>query len=697
MLKGISRFIQKQIFSFVGTIRTIALLKTSKEYINKLDYKQCINMYNFCKIYYENDNIKPSLYILLRNFSSTISKNNFVEIYTYFINNYIKDNPNESIELDLLLDKDIVLEILNKNLLKTNKIELIISSLNILFNQNLNFRNKTNIEKIYFKIIDKNKNRNRDYNQININFEEYDRAFDYLLFLIYFKRLIPESISQIGFSSLLNDSNLSKEKINILINEKLGIGNKNIYNEKSNLDSYKLYMLIFDELSQYKNIKEFTFNSHDVDDYFKILKNENKFLNNLTKINLDIYNLLNQENIYTLKNLIQTNHLKNKLKIDIKISLDFYLKLNELLNEEINGNIFNFCTFSNFKYKTHSHKIIYFLPNNIKLSFLNDLIFFYDYSNLEILHLSTISLDKNYDYDYDIFSNLPNLKELKSFELEFKNENTLNNLFKTLNKYNQELKILDIKYFNIDELNDDKIDKGINLNVDLELKNLENLLINYNDSAEIKNKKINVLNIDKCEKLKEIKTSYDFQCQNPKVLNNIENIYIRIFESNNDYFLRTIILKCKNLKKLYINFLLPFNMKLISTLYNNIGKIRHLEIDYWFYEENQEIFDEMDKKEYIKYENELKKIIKFKKFGWNFLEKSYVFNDEYYKEFNNLKYEDKINKLKNFPILEIYGYFSLEHDYKFNKIDLDKEKEIFLEYLNYEENLSEHSYYKFKK
>lgn len=697
MLKGISRFIQKQIFSFVGTIRTIALLKTSKEYINKLDYKQCINMYNFCKIYYENDNIKPSLYILLRNFSSTISKNNFVEIYTYFINNYIKDNPNESIELDLLLDKDIVLEILNKNLLKTNKIELIISSLNILFNQNLNFRNKTNIEKIYFKIIDKNKNRNRDYNQIYINFEEYDRAFDYLIFLIYFKRLIPESISQIGFSSLLNDSNLSKEKINILINEKLGIGNKNIYNEKSNLDSYKLYMLIFDELSQYKNIKEFTFNSHDVDDYFKILKNENKFLNNLTKINLDIYNLLNQENIYTLKNLIQTNHLKNKLKIDIKISLDFYLKLNELLNEEINGNIFNFCTFSNFKYKTHSHKIIYFLPNNIKLSFLNDLIFFYDYSNLEILHLSTISLDKNYDYDYDIFSNLPNLKELKSFELEFKNENTLNNLFKTLNKYNQELKILDIKYFNIDELNDDKIDKGINLNVDLELKNLENLLINYNDSAEIKNKKINVLNIDKCEKLKEIKTSYDFQCQNPKVLNNIENIYIRIFESNNDYFLRTIILKCKNLKKLYINFLLPFNMKLISTLYNNIGKIRHLEIDYWFYEENQEIFDEMDKKEYIKYENELKKIIKFKKFGWNFLEKSYVFNDEYYKEFNNLKYEDKINKLKNFPILEIYGYFSLEHDYKFNKIDLDKEKEIFLEYLNYEENLSEHSYYKFKK
>ena len=694
MLKGISRFIQKQIFSFVGTIRTIALLKTSKEYINKLDYKQCINMYNFCKIYYENDNIKPSLYILLRNFISKISKDNFVEIYTYFINNYIKDNPNESIELDLLLDIDIVLEILNKNLLKTNKIELIISSLNILFNQNLNFRNKTNIEKIYFKIIDKNKNRNRDYNQIYINFEEYDRAFDYLIFLIYFKRLIPESISQIGFSSLSNDSNLSKEKINILINEKLGIGNKNIYNEKSNLDSYKLYMLIFDELSQYKNIKEFTFNSHDVDDYFKILKNENKFLNNLTKINLDIYNLLN-EIIYTLKNLIQTNHLKNKLKIDIKISLDFYLKLKELLNEEINENILNFCTFSNFNYKTHNHKIKYFLPNNIKLSFLNDLIFFYDYSNLEILHLSTISLDKN--YDYDIFPNLPNLKQLKSFELEFKNENALNNLFKTLNKYNQELKILDIKYFNIDELNDDKIDKGINLNVDLELKNLENLSINYNDSAEIKNKKINVLNIDKCEKLKEIKTSYDFQCQNPKVLNNIENIYIRIFESNNDYFLRTIILKCKNLKKLYINFLLPFNMKLISTLYNNIGKIRHLEIDYWFYEENQEIFDEMDKKEYIKYENELKKIIKFKKFGWNFLEKSYVFNDEYYKEFNNLKYEDKINKLKNFPILEIYGYFSLEHDYKFNKIDLDKEKEIFLEYLNYEENLSEHSYYKFKK
>lgn len=279
MLKRISRFIQKEIFSFVGTIKTIPLLKTSKEYINKLDFKQCINMYNFCKIYYENDNIKPSLYILLRNFNSTISKINFVEIYTYFMNNYIKENPNESIELDLLLDIDIVLEIINKNLLKTNKIELIISSLNILFNQNLNFRNKTNIEKIYFKIIDKKVNRNPDYNKIYITFEEYDTAFNYLLFLIYFKKLIPESISQIAFSSLYNDSNFSKEKINILINEKLGIGNKNIYNEQSNLDSYKLYMLIFDELSQYKNIKEFTFVSNDIDGYFKILKNENKFLN----------------------------------------------------------------------------------------------------------------------------------------------------------------------------------------------------------------------------------------------------------------------------------------------------------------------------------------------------------------------------------------------------------------------------------
>ena len=695
MLKRISRFIQKEIFSFVGTIKTITLLKTSKEYINKLDFKQCINMYNFCKIYYESDNIKPSLYILLRNFNSTISKINFVEIYTYFMNNYIKDNPNESIELDLLLDIDIVLEIINKNLLKTNKIELIISSLNILFNQNLNFRNKTNIEKIYFKIIDKKVNRNPDYNKIYITFEEYDTAFNYLLFLIYFKKLIPESISQIAFSSLYNDSNFSKEKINILINEKLGIGNKNIYNEQSNLDSYKLYILIFDELSQYKNIKEFTFasGSYNIDDYFKILKNENKFLNNLTKINLYIKNLNEQENIYTLKNLIQTNHLKNKLKMDIRISIDFYLKLKELLHEELNGNIVGKL---DLYYKTRNHITKYFLPNNLKilsLSFFNYLLLFYDYSNLEILHLSEL-LDQN--YDYNIFSNLPNLKELNTYELTFKNENTLNNLFKTLNKYNQELKILDIKYFNINELNDNKINKNINLNVDLELKNLENLSINYYNDSKMKNKKINVLNIDKCEKLKKIKTSYDFQCQNQNVLNNIENIHIQCFESNNDYFLRTI-LKCKNLKKLYINFLLPFNIKLIKTLYNNIGKIRHLEIDYWFYGENQESFEELDKKEYAKYEKELKKIIKFKKFGWNFFEESYVFNDEYYKEFNNLKYEDKINKLKNFPILETYGIYSLEHDYKFNKLDLDKEKKIFLEYLNYEENLSEHSYYKFKK
>ena len=105
-------------------------------------------MVNFCKLYYQNDNIKPSLYILIRHFKEKLPKNHFIQIYAYFMNNYLKNNSNELIELNLLLDVDIVGEIINKNLLKTNKISLILISLNLLFTKSINFdfKNKKNIE-----------------------------------------------------------------------------------------------------------------------------------------------------------------------------------------------------------------------------------------------------------------------------------------------------------------------------------------------------------------------------------------------------------------------------------------------------------------------------------------------------------------------------------------------------------------------
>ena len=242
-----------------------------------LDTKPNLEMVNFCKKYYQNENRKPSLYILLEHFKSKIPKENFIQVYTYLMKDYIKKNPNKCIKLDLLLDVDIVKEIINKNLLETNKISLTISSLDLLFNQDLNFKKITNIEKIFLKIVEPNNDATPKYNSIFINLKEPFNAINYLLFIKYFQRLIPETVSEIAFSNILSFDD-SEEKANILL--KKIIGNADIYNNNNNskIDCYKLYMLIFEELSKYKNIRYFNFNGF-VDE--RIFTEDNKFLNQI--------------------------------------------------------------------------------------------------------------------------------------------------------------------------------------------------------------------------------------------------------------------------------------------------------------------------------------------------------------------------------------------------------------------------------
>lgn len=62
MLNGIPKYLKRNIFAYVDIIRTIQIAKISKKYLNELDIKKLINMNNFCKIYYQNDN-KNLLYI----------------------------------------------------------------------------------------------------------------------------------------------------------------------------------------------------------------------------------------------------------------------------------------------------------------------------------------------------------------------------------------------------------------------------------------------------------------------------------------------------------------------------------------------------------------------------------------------------------------------------------------------------------
>ena len=286
-----------------------------------------LEMVNFCKNYYHNNNSKPSLYILLEHFKSKIPKENFIQTYAYIMKDYIRKNPNKYLKLDLLLDFDIVQEIINKNLLETNKISLTISSLNLLFNQNLNFKKNTNIEKIFLKIIEPNNDAPPKYNSIFINLKEPFNAINYLLFMKYFDRLIPETVSEVAFSNILSFED-SEEKSNILLKEI--IGNAEIYdnNNNSKIDCYKLYMIIFEELSKYENIKYFNFNGF-VDE--RIFTEDNKFLKNLKEINI-------QSEISLYDKLSNMDHLKKKLKIDFIHKLKDSTGIKSKINGELISN-----------------------------------------------------------------------------------------------------------------------------------------------------------------------------------------------------------------------------------------------------------------------------------------------------------------------------------------------------------------------
>ena len=647
------------------------------------DIEPNLEMINFCKTYYQNDNRKPSLYILLERFKSKIPKETFIQVFTYFMKDYIRKNTNKSIKLDLLLDVDIVQEIINKNLLETNKISLTISSLNLLFNQNINFKANTNIEKIFLKIIEPNNDAYPSYNSIFINLKEPFNAINYLLFIKYFDRLIPETVSEIAFSNIISSDDI-EEKAYLLLKEI--IGNADIYDNNSKIDCYKLYMLIFEELSKYKNIKYFYFNGFVE---ARIFTENNNFLKNLNEINV-------VSDISLYDKLTNIEHLKSKLKIHLFHKLKDSTGINSKINGELISNFdlqiytdnYNKKLLENiFPYNIKSLELFYYKRNGYVFKI------FEAYKNIEKLF---ISYNIKEEIDYSFLRYLPKLKELIINGITIETKNNLNLLFKTLNEHNQNLEILKIKdlYYKKPTYKN-----GISLNVDIALKKLEKLYI-Y-DMLHIYNSYINVfkinrINIDQCEKLTKIVVPYYFDCNNKKVLGHIENIRIYLFESTNINFLNTI-LSCKNLKTLHIIFLLPFqNYQILNALFKNIGKIRKIELEIAAHilienENNQDEYnikkanaEKLEIEEGKKYISEVTKIVECKKFGWNFFERFYVLpTDRDYDKFNKNKHEEKIKILKNFPIVKNYGNISLEQDYKYNKINFLREKELYMKYMNF--------------
>ena len=682
MFNRIPKFLRKEVFSFIDIITKIKITKISKEYINNLEIKKQMNMINFCKIYYQNDNRKPSLYILLKHFKSLLSKVDFISIYTYFMNNYIQNHSNELIEFELLLDTDIIGTIINNKLLNTNKISLKITSLNLLFDKNLDFQNSKNIEQIIFNGILEESDftyilLNKLYIDSNIYYEIY-----YLLILKYFKRLIPKNIRTIGISSIqCSDfiNNINEEKLSQIL-QTIGVN-------KENLNIESMLNLVYNELSQYTNIKIFGLESENFNSNFSLflnaLKNAHPFLQNLDEINIDNDVFLdNNEKISSFKELINKEHLKQKLSVEnIKIGIDLYEKVKDILDIvkykrlTINGVE---------KYKNDKIKVNF--SNNLRMVQLNNNLYdfeiFKQMNNLEILQLyKTIE-----DCDYSLFKYLTNLKELEIFELHLSNDNELDNLFKIFNKYNQKLKKLKIGKFKLKKM---LYQNEIKLNTPIELKNLKIFSFKYYFDRKYNNFFnhfiINAFNIDKCTELEEIRVPFYFECNNITVLNNLKRISINLLDTTNIKFL-SMILNCKNLDNLYIRFLLPFkNYNILNYLYDNLGKIRKLECELQYntikniIEKNDEINEEEIKNYNSEYINKINNIFKSKKL--EYIETLFVFpRSDDYDVFKNLKYHDKNEFLKNFPNIETYGYINLESQYLYSKIDFSKEKYFLSKY-----------------
>ena len=691
MNKVCSKFIQRNIFLYSGIIRTIQIIKISKEYINKLSLKKEINMINFCKIYYENDNKKPSLYILLRHFKLILPKSNFIQIYTYYMNNYIKKNPDDFIELELLLDSDIVETIIKQNLLNTNKISLIITSLNLAFNKNFNFINEKNISQIYFHFncLDKEKGSidyNYDFNRIN--FDSF--LLFYLLVLKYFSNLIPDNIKKIGIINMFPDD-INQGKIEQILKRLNFDKNLDINDDKIKLN------LIFNELEKYKNIKSFNFNFINLENISAFLANDNhNFITNLDEIIIDCY-MYKENEIVLFKKLINNEKLRNKLNINLTIHQDKFDEIKYAFD------IVKFKDVSidkpyDAKYKDKKIKINF--PHNLKMlnysSQLFDFTIFKQLTNIEILYIHLTSINS----DYSLFKHLTNLKKLSINRLYMKNDDEFNNLIKTFNKYNQNLTSIEIDNFNIDTL---LYGDAVTLSTPLELKNLKKFIFRCSELLEgrpglnfennevlsyIDYYKINTFNIDKCEQLEDIRVPYYFECNNIKVLNNLKKISIDLFETNNIQFLK-LILNCINLRELFISFLLPFHSyDIINYLYENIGKIRTIEceihfniIEKNFVKENSIINVTNLKNIEIEYINKINNIINDKKRQKNFIENLFVLpNNEDYENFRKKKYNEKIQILKNLPIIEYYGLISLEGQYLCDMIDLQNEKKLLNDY-----------------
>ena len=561
MLNGISKYLKRNIFAYVGIIRTIQITKISKKYINELEIIKEINMNNFCKIYYQNDNKKPSLYILLRHFKSKLPKNIFIEIYTYYMNNYIKKNSDELIELDLLLDCDIVQTIINKNLLNTNKISLVITSLELSLNKNINFKNNKNIEQIYFNIVSPNQDIFRQmpkyaYNEI---YNNYLFLVYYLLALKIFNNIIPENIKKLGLSHDYTFNDINQEKINLIL--------KGLKIEE-NLTNIKILNLIFDELYKYKNIKSFRFNSDDDTSFSFLLDNncEHKFIQNLDEIQIDFSIFNKEKDVTSFINLVDNKSIRNKLNISLEINIDQFEEIIKYV-DIVKIKEIRISWIHQYKYKNKEININF--QNKFKnLGFdmtLYDFKFFKQLSNLEGLYIKFT----NYDFDYTSFKHLVNLQKLEIFKLNLENDDALSNLFQTFNKYNQNLISIEINNFDLKKM---LYGNEVKLSIPLKLKNLKNFsfrCLELLNGEEINTEngivfsyldyyKINNFNIDKCEKLENIRVPYYFECNNAKVLNNLKKISIDLLEPNNIKFLK-LILNCNNLRDLFISFLLPFH------------------------------------------------------------------------------------------------------------------------------------------
>ena len=397
----------------------------------------------------------------------------------------------------------------------------------------------------------------------------------------------------------------------------------------------------------------------------------------------------NNDEILSFNELIKKDFLKSKLNIDLIINIDqlekikYYFDLIKLNRIEIDGTK---------HYKKGEKNII--IPNQISNLYfsekLNDCNITQNLTNLKILALDSISKDTS----CSMFKFTPNLEDLWIYTLFLKDFNNLNDIFEIFNKHNKNLECIEIchVYFeNIIKMSE------IPLNVPLNLKKLKKFIFRFSefeifDSYEYYFK-INKINIDNCEKLEEIRVPYYFECNNKNVLNNLKKISIDLLETDNIAFL-DLILNCKNLRYLFISFLLPFkNYNIINYLFDNIKHVRKLECELHFnFNEHKNEEKSIEIKEKLKiceneYKEQIDNIIKSEKIKNNYFEEFYILpKDDDYENFRQLKYDERMKFLEKFEIIQKYGNISLEKHFLYNKFDFKEEEMLLKQYFDIDYN-----------